>query len=151
MNLKPRPLSEAPQNQWLLARKIDDSPNPEYSVFRYRYVGPNTDVHDVVFWEIPDLLRAGEILDEITPVGMEYIDYYACQISHETAEAGRMVYFRRIAPPVEYRWEAEASRRQPHADDWIWIDGAWLEVTAERWPTYASGAFLCARRVEVKR
>ena len=68
------------------------------------------------FYEISNLLRAAQILDEITPDGYEYSDLDSAALNE--ISASRRVYFRRIAPPVEYEFKTSGKLRMPQRGDY---------------------------------
>lgn len=149
MQLKPRPMAEAPLNELLL---LQDQTRPKgWSMgefTRKESIG-----HFAGFYRIADLLRAAEIVAEITPEGYKYDESDPVGISVNLQSACRSVYFRKLPPPVRYEFVAEERERQPRAGDWVWdIDDdnrpVWKEVhscVAGMLPPQ-----LCARRVEVK-
>ncbi len=150
-----RPMSEAPLNEPILLIYTDGS---------HRH----TTLHGPVifaqwglvkgFYTFPDLLRAAEIVAAIAPEGMAYFEHDTERVSQDRSVASRMIYFRRIDPPVEYRYEAEDSKRVPTNDDYVWSGLRWIDY--ETWLRECvrpckldqdTATALCARRVEVKR
>lgn len=100
--------------------------------------------------------KSEEIMAAMTPEGCEYTGTDVIRVDGYDAEGDEVVsvrvYFRRIAPPVEYRWEAEEHERTVKVGDWVWIRGlGWREVFAENVANFNGTVQLCARRVEVKR
>jgi len=130
MNLKPRPMSEAPLNDEILLVR-DDGTYAAICTGDY----PRFPPHWIGFYLIADLLRAAEIVDKITPEGYEYY------VEDKT------IRFRKLPPLVRYRWEAEEGVRKIQIGDW------WWDQYHQNWKLAESdknGVGLCARRVEVK-
>lgn len=146
MDLKMRPMSEAPLNESLLIALGSGG----YGCAHFE----NRGVHingALGFWALSDLLRAAEILAAITPEGYEYHESDSIGVSVNLESACRSVYFRKLPPPVRYEFVAEEKRRLCVIGDWVWLDGKWTEICSENWPAYGGTCeYLCARRVEVK-
>jgi hypothetical protein len=147
MNLKLRPISEAPLKENILVKKRTTDTWVTLSM-----------VHESSRWEwqgyyegfilVSDLLRAAEILAEITPEGMAYFEHDTERVSQDRSVASRMIYFRRLAPPVKYEWIAEQTVREIKPGDWWWCDHRrnWQLAESDK-----NGIGLCARRVEAKK
>lgn len=140
MNLKMRPMSEAPADEWLLTRRSNTSGDVVYDTANYRSTEVFRDRPElgdgVVFCRISDLLRAAETLDKITPEGFEYTgevrqpregDYIANDrralcVKYPNTYSFAYPILRRIQPPVEYRYETDGQLRQPQADEYCWSE-----------------------------
>jgi len=139
MNLKFRPMSEAPVGEDILLQYSDGT-------FAVHALGEGRMTSAIGFYEISNLLRAAQILDEITPDGYEYSDLDSAALYE--ISASRRVYFRRIPPPVEYEYVTDGVKRTPRVGDWLPQLDQWIEVKAI---SASALAELCYRRVEVKR
>ncbi len=145
MNLKMRPMSEAPLNTPILLVYTDGS---------HRH----TTLHGPVipaqwglvkgFYTFSDLLRAAEIVAAIMPEGYEYEAAGDVEPDTQAKHVWRRVSFRRIAPPVEYEYVTDGKERKPRPGDWIPMHGGFSEVRAG---DINFESQLCYRRVEVKR
>ena len=149
MDLKMRPMSDAPLKERVLVIRASGEhatislPNDRLRVDWAQAPGV------LGFYTFSDLLRAAAIPAAITPEGYEYA-------SHEhgggtDTDQIRYVHvrFRRIAPPVEYEYIAEAEPRIARSGDWVREGWQWKLVKADEHPY--GGPQLCYRRVEVKR
>lgn len=150
MNLKMRPMSEAPLNVPLL---LADPNRP--SGWTYGEFSARDSMHKFNgFFVLSDLLRAAEILAAITPEGCELLpelihapdDPKACISLHPDLHV--RVKIRKLAPPVEYRYECEAEPREARIGDWIRSDDKWVEVKKFG---FLREPRLCYTRREVKR
>lgn len=144
MNLKPRPMSEAPSPKWLIVLMADGSHKHIFSHNETFKTRPDI----VGFYDVDDLLRAAEILAAITPEGYEYEAAGDVEPDTEAKHIWRRVTFRRIAPPVEYEYVTDGKERKPRPGDWIPMHGGFSEVRAG---DINFEPQLCYRRVEVKR
>ena len=142
-SLKPRPMAEAPLGEPLIA--VNDRGGYE-SIYLIDKPG---DEHGYThFYTIADLLNCAEILAAITPEGYEYIGPGSMQFGADGREVARTVYFRKLAPPVRYKFEGDGLLRMAKPGDFvIGLQGELIELI-EGDITYAPQ--LCFRRVEVQ-
>jgi len=95
------------------------------------------------------VIRADDILAEITPEGYEYSDLGS--VYYHGNAASRLIYFRRIAPLVEYEYVTDGKIKPCdfYSDEYIFHDGKFALFR-----DCGGGAYhpqLHFRRVEVKR
>jgi len=155
MNLKLRPIEEAPAGRPLLAIWRSPSGAGEVREVEYalvsKYCGAN---HAVGFYLIDELIEAAKILDAITPAGYEYDSHEDSTKWPSGLHCQRVVNFRRVVPPVEYEYVTDGKIRKPEANDWVLDDEGdgvmvWKEV--RRCVTGLLPPQLCYRRIEVKK
>lgn len=156
MDLKMRPMAEAPEaEQLIVARRRGNGIEYRFIVLKNEFVGDA-----LGFWTLPDLLRASDTLRKITPEGFEYtgeirkpkdgefviFEGHVVEVGYPGAFGCEYPILRRIQPPLEYKYVTESKPRNPRTGDWCWFRGAWTLVT-EEWTV--EGLFLCATRREV--
>ena len=156
MNLHLRPMSEAPLNVPLLLKYADETYGATTLIGSSNAEAWSSIVRG--FYEIADLLHVAETMAEMTPEGYEYSHYGRYFESLSSGKVSRTIYFRKLALPVEYRFEAEASKRVPTPVDFVWWGDGWMDY--ETWLSKCVRPYkldqdntvaLCGRRVEVKR
>lgn len=140
MQLTPRPMAEAPDDELIVIAYI----NGKYSCacFRHGEERRGGQGHAIGFVTIGDLLRAAEIVEKITPEGMIYDSHEDATIYSQV-----LVRFRKLPPPVRYEWATDGVERKPIAGQ-DYIKGIpsmrIASIHDEETPR------LCFRRVEVK-
>jgi hypothetical protein len=157
MILRPRLMSEAPKT----GEKVYCFAEGGYMLSVER---ANLLDQDTTFYLLSDLLAAAALLHKMTPKGYEFTGewrqaetferYYqsgiAVTVMNTALTKGPVPILRELPEPVKYKFEAEAERRCPYLDDWVWEGLEWVEMTNANLNAYRSDHWLCARRVEVK-
>ncbi len=151
INLKMRPMSEAPLNKQLLVILVSG----EFALISLSSERVKTGWAQTPgvqnFYEVSELIRAAEIVAAITPEGYEYEAYDHYDRATDGAWICRTVWFWRLAPPVEYEYvtDGELKACDSRNEEFIFDKGRFrrfIECGPGEYPKQ-----LHYRRVEVKR
>ena len=159
MNLKLRPMAEAPLNDEILLVRDDGTYAAicigDYPRFPPQWIG---------FYLIADLLEAARIVDGLTPEGYLLTgSTYGKKPDYDDEGCGgnvRTFFVRavieKLSPPVRYEFVTDGVERKPLVNEWVLDDEdgekVWKQLPANIHSCVAGllEPQLCYRRVEVK-